>query len=32
MDYREHYDGDSIDLIRRNYEEEIELFGYSFES
>ena len=31
-DYRAHYDEDSIKMIMENYKEEIEMFGYSFDS
>ena len=29
-DYREHYDKESIDIVAKSYQSEIELFGYSF--
>lgn len=31
-DYREYYDPESIDLVRRHFRDEIELFGYDFET
>jgi hypothetical protein len=31
IDYREYYDADSCEMIRKIYQEEIEMFGYSFE-